>query len=151
MKVNQPDPSFILLARADSGFRSAVLCLAPVCASAQTGSLPSNPSPNPSSLSNPYYGSVTLKPATDEIVRLSLDEAVQRGLSTNLGLKESEENEKTLHGQVTGALQYFLPTITATGATGYDQFNLAAFGFGPGILDKIGNLFPGLDTSTISR
>jgi outer membrane protein TolC len=149
MKVNQPDPFFVRL-RVGLVLQTAMLCLAPVCASAQTGNLPSNPSPNPSSLSNPYYGSVTLKPATDEVVRLSLDEAVQRGLSTNLGLKESEENEKTLHGQVVGALQYFLPTITATGATGYDQFNLAAFGFGPGILDKIAPLFPGLNFSNIS-
>src|ERR1700722_246599 len=89
-------------------------------ARAQSSDLPSNPSPNPSSLSNPYYGSVTLKPATDGVVRLSLDEAVQRGLSTNLGLKEAEQNEKGLHGQEIEALQYFLPSITVTGATGYN-------------------------------
>jgi outer membrane protein TolC len=149
MIVKQPDP---LSARLRFGLvlQSAMLCMAPACALAQTANLPSNPSPNPSSLSNPYYGSVTLKPATDGVVRLSLDEAVQRGLSTNLGLKEAEQNEKGLHGQEIEALQYFLPSITVTGATGYNEFNLAAFGFGPGILGKIAPLFPGLNFSNIS-
>jgi outer membrane protein TolC len=117
---------------------------------AQTADLPSNPSPNPSSVVNPYFGSVTLHPATDEVVKLSLDEAVQRGFSTNLGLKEAEQAEKTLRGEEFEALQLFLPTITVTGGTGYNEFNLAAFGFGPGILGKIAPLFPGLNFADIS-
>ena len=43
-------------------------------ANAQTVDLPSSPSPNPSSLANPYFGSVTLHPATGEVLKLSLDE-----------------------------------------------------------------------------
>jgi outer membrane protein TolC len=125
-----------------------------LCASAatlaQTSDLPSNPSPNPSSLANPYFGSVTLHPATDEVLKLSLDESVQRGLATNLGLKEAEQAEKNLHGQEEEALQLFLPTITVTGGTGYNEFNLAAFGFGPGILKKAASLFPGLNFADIS-
>jgi len=118
--------------------------------SAQAGELPSSPAPNPSSLSNPYFGSVTLLPATDGVVKLSLDDAVGRGLKTNLGLKEAEQEEKTLQGQVTTALQYFLPSITVTGGHGHDEFNLAAFGFGPGILSKVAKLFPTLNFSDIA-
>jgi outer membrane protein TolC len=109
---------------------------------AQTTDLPSSPTPNYTSASNPYFGSVTLHPATDGVLKLSLDEAVQRGFATNLGLKEAEESEKTLHGDELEAVQLFLPTITVTGGTGVHEYNLAAFGFGPGFLDKLGGLFP---------
>jgi outer membrane protein TolC len=116
---------------------------ASVAARAQTtANFPSNPSPNPSSVANPYFGSVTLHPATDGVLKLSLDEAVHRGLETNLGLKGTEQNEKTLRGDELEALQLFLPTITASGGTGVHEYNLAAFGFGPGFLDKLGGLFP---------
>ena len=116
----------------------------------QSPDLPSNPSPNPSSLSNPYYGSITLHPATDGVLKLSLDEAIGRGLDTNLGLKEAEQSEKTYHGQEMVALQYFLPSITVSGGHAVDEFNLAAFGFTPGLLDKVAGLFPGFDLSDVS-
>jgi len=121
-----------------------------VAAAGQTADLPSSPQPNPSSVSNPFYGSVTLVPATNGVLKLSLDDAVKRGLTTNLGLKEGEQAEKLLHGEETEAFQFFLPSITLTGSTGYNEFNLAAFGFGPGLLGKIGGLFPGLDFANLS-
>ncbi|HTJ31269.1 MAG TPA: TolC family protein [Acidobacteriaceae bacterium] len=114
---------------------------------AQTGELPS--SPNPSSMTSPFFGSVTREPVTDGVVKLSIDEAVARGLKNNLGLKGPEQDEKTLHGERNEALQGFLPTINVTGSTGYNEYNLAAFGFGPGLFRKVGNLFPGLDPSSI--
>jgi len=123
---------------------------APAILCAQTAELPSNPSPSPSSLANPYFGSVTLHPATDELLKLSLDEAVRQGLLTNLGLKEAEQGEKTLRGEENEAFQLFLPTITVTGGTGYNEFNLAAFGFGPGILGKVQKLFPGFNFADLS-
>lgn len=116
---------------------------------AQTNNLPSSPSPNPSSLSNPFFGSVTREPATEGVLKLSLDEAVQRGLKNNLGLKGPEQDEKTLYGERSEALQGFLPTIDVTGSYGYSEYNLAAFGFGPGVFSKIGGLFPGFDASSI--
>jgi len=130
----------------------AILALgcAPAWLHAQSGDLPSNPSPNPSSLSNPYYGSITLHPATDGVIRLSLDEAIGRGLATNLGLKEAEESEKTFHGQENVALQYFLPSITVSGGTGLNEFNLAAFGFSPALIGKAAALFPTVSFSDIS-
>jgi outer membrane protein TolC len=95
-----------------------------------------------SSSQNPFFGSVTAQPRTSEILQLSLDDAVRRGLQNNLGLKQAESAEKVLHGQRNQALQQFLPTITLTGDTGYYQHNLAALGFGPNVAKKFTGNFP---------
>jgi outer membrane protein TolC len=100
-------------------------------------------SSNPTSASNPFYGSITVHTVTEDAIQLSLDDAVHRGLETNLGLKQAEYSEKALQGQKLQALQQFLPTITVSGDTGYYQHNLAALGFGPSVISKFGVLFPG--------
>ena len=94
--------------------------------------------PNPSSATNPYYGSITAHPATNDIIQLSLDDAIHRGLENNLGLKQAEYAENAIHGQKMQALQEFLPTVTLFGQTGFHQYNLAALGFGPGLIDRFG-------------
>ncbi len=99
--------------------------------------------PNPSSKTNPFYGSVTARVVTDEPLKLSLDDAIRRGFENNLGLKEAESGEKLYQGEKNIALQEFLPTINLTGGTGVFQHNLAAQGFGPGVLKQFGSLFPG--------
>ncbi len=98
---------------------------------------------DPSSAANPYFGSVTAQPRSDETLKLSLDDAVSRGLKNNLGLKEAENGERTVHADKSEALQEFLPTITLKGGTGIYQHNLAAQGFGPGTISKFTGLFPG--------
>ncbi len=98
---------------------------------------------NPTSATNPFFGSVTSKPATDGTVRLSLDEAIRRGFDNNLGLRQAERGETVLRGQELEALQQFLPTISVTGGVSVHEYNLAAMGFGPGFAKKLGNLFPG--------
>ncbi|MGC9157828.1 MAG: TolC family protein [Terracidiphilus sp.] len=99
--------------------------------------------PNPSSSENPFFGSVTLLPASDTALRLSLDGAVRRGLENNLGLREAEIGEKTLRGEKNEALQQFLPTITLGGETGVHQQNLVALGFGPNVIQTFAPIFPG--------
>ena len=99
--------------------------------------------PNPSSKVNPFYGSITVQTISDEPLKLSLDDAVRRGLENNLGLKEAESGEKLFRGEKNIALQEFLPTINLSGGTGVFQHNLAAQGFGPGVLKQFGALFPG--------
>ena len=98
---------------------------------------------NPSSAANPYYGSITAHPATDDVIQLSLDDAVHRGLENNLGLKQAEYSEHAIHGQKMQALQEFLPTITVSADTGFYQHNLAALGFGPSVIGKFATLLPG--------
>jgi len=113
--------------------------LAAVAASAAVGAL----AQNPTSAANPFWGSVTAQPVTGETVKLSLDDAIQRGLKNNLGLKETESVEKTYHAEYNEALQLFLPTIALTGDTGYYMHDLAALGFGPKTISKFTSLFPG--------
>ena len=55
--------------------------------------------PNPSSAANPFYGSVTVHAVSDEPLKLSLDDAIRRGLENNLGLKEAESGEKLFPGR----------------------------------------------------
>jgi outer membrane protein TolC len=93
--------------------------------------------PNPTSATNPFFGSVTAHPATDEVVRLSLDEAIALGLKNNLGLKEAENGEKMLQGQKNEALQNFLPAITLQGDLGVHQQNLTENGFGASMIAEI--------------
>lgn len=95
---------------------------------------------NPSSAMNSFYGSVTAAPAGSDPVRLSLDEAIARGLKTNLGLREAEADELSLHGQKNEALQYFLPNITLSGGTGFYQHNLVIDGYTPGTVKKFASL-----------
>jgi outer membrane protein TolC len=99
--------------------------------------------PNPPSAANPFFGSVTAHPASDETLKLSLDGAIALGLKNNLGLKQAENGEKSIQGQKTEAIQNFLPTITLSGDTGVHQTNLAALGFGPGVIGMFSSLFPG--------
>jgi len=97
--------------------------------------------PNPTSAANPFFGSVTARPVSDEKLKLSLDEAIALGLKNNLGLKEAENNEKSLQGQKNGALQNFLPTVTLTGDLGVHQQSLVAMGFGPDTVKEFSKLF----------
>jgi outer membrane protein TolC len=130
------------LAHFGSGFKGArvgcavlAVALAATAAHAQRG--------NPSSATNPFYGSVTLRPATDEVMQLSLDEAVRRGLENNLGLREAESGEKVIQGEKNEALQLFLPTLTVSGSTGIFQHDLVALGFKPTVFSNAGSIFPG--------
>ena len=107
---------------------------------------------NPSSAANPYYGSVTVHPVTDDVLKLSLDDAIRRGFDNNLGLREAESGEKAYQGQKNQALQQFLPTITLTGDTGVYQHNLAALGFGMDAVKEFGSFIPpGVALSEITR
>jgi len=106
---------------------------------------PAHAQMNPSSAQNPFYGSVTVRQVTEEPLRLSLDDAIQMGLRNNLGLKQAQNAERAVHAEQLQALQEFLPTITLTGDSGFYQHNLAALGFGPGVLSKFAQLFPGKD------
>jgi outer membrane protein TolC len=98
---------------------------------------------NPTSASNPFFGSVTVEPATSALLKLSLDEAIRRGLENNLGVREAASGQKAIAGERNEALQQFLPTITLTGDTGVYQHDLAALGFGPAVAAKFSSLVPG--------
>jgi len=120
----------------------AVACLAAVFLAGTLAEAQSQ-AQNPSSKTNPYFGSVTAHAISEEPLKLSLDEAIRRGLATNLGLREAESGEKQFQGEKNVALQQFLPTINLSGGTGVYQHNLAALGFGQGALKQFAGHLPG--------
>jgi outer membrane protein TolC len=122
---------------------SALALILPILLGVGAGAAFAQGQNSTSSATNPFYGSVTAQPVTSEPLKLSLDDAVQRGLKNNLGLKEAENGERVLHGLKTEAIQEFLPTIWFTADTGYYMHDLAALGFGPSTIAKFSSLFPG--------
>jgi len=70
---------------------------------------------NPSALAtqgqNPYLGSTPAGRVTDEVVPLSLRDAVERGLRYNLGLIESSQATAEVRAQRLRALSALLPNL----------------------------------------
>lgn len=105
---------------------------------------------NRSSAQSAYYGSVSAGAATNQVLKLSLDDAIRMGIEHNLALVEAHAQQAQAHGQSLQSLQSLLPTITAQADTGAHQFNLASEGFSPGVLREIAPLFPQTNFSNVS-
>jgi outer membrane protein TolC len=72
-------------------------------------------------------------------VRLSLDEAIQRGLKTNLGILQRESANRIVRADRIRALSALLPNVTGSVGGTEQQTNLAVFGFNfPGVPQIIG-------------
>jgi outer membrane protein TolC len=78
---------------------------------------------------NPYLGSVSKGTVTAEPVKLSVSDAVQRALATNLGLLLQEENEASAHGARLRALADLLPNLSGSLRESRQVINLEAYGF----------------------
>jgi outer membrane protein TolC len=86
-----------------------------------------------------YRGSIVAGKATDTVLDLSLDDAVQRGLRQNLGLILQTSAVKNSNGQRLEELQALLPTVTADASIEVQQINLNAFGISfPGLNPIVG-------------
>jgi outer membrane protein TolC len=86
-----------------------------------------------------FRGSLVSGKATDEVLPLSLDEAMQRGLRTNLGLILQSSNQRQANGERLQQLQQLLPTATGSLSYTVEQVDLAAYGLKfPGINPIIG-------------
>ena len=85
----------------------------------------SAPTPPPSSS---YQGSVSNDKATADTLSLTLDDAVQRGLKTNLGLLLSNTQTANARGQRLQDLQDLLPSIDGSINEAFVQSDLAAQG-----------------------
>jgi len=73
-------------------------------------------------------GSVPSGPATDQVVQLTLRDAVNTALRFNLGAIESGQNAQIARGQRLLALSSLLPQISAGASENVQQVNLATFG-----------------------
>jgi outer membrane protein TolC len=103
------------------------------------------PAVNPSSstsqggVDSSYRGSLVSGKATAEVLQLSIDDAMQRGLRTNLGLILQSSSERQANGERLVELQNLLPTVTGNVSYTVEQLNLAAFGLKfPGINPIVG-------------
>jgi outer membrane protein TolC len=75
-----------------------------------------------------YQGSVLGAPIPSGPLRLSLSEAVQRGLQTNLSIVTSGVSSSIVRAQRAQALSQLFPQITASIGATETQINLAAYG-----------------------
>jgi outer membrane protein TolC len=73
-------------------------------------------------------GSVPSGPASDELVQLTLHDAIKLALRYNLGAIESEQNTQIARGQRLRALSDLLPQVSAGASENVEQVNLATFG-----------------------
>src|SRR5580700_10043919 len=85
-------------------------------------------------------GSVPSGPASNEVLRLTLRDAINMALRYNLGAIESGENAQITQGQRLIALSALLPQVSAGVSENVAQTSLATFGFKglPGIPSVLG-------------
>lgn len=89
--------------------------------------------------SNPFQGSVATGEVSAQPVGLSLDEAIQRGLKTNLGIILSSTQTAAARGARLSQLQALLPTVDASAKETVMQEDLPAQGLRiPGFATIIG-------------
>jgi len=88
-------------------------------ASGQNGATPTQDS---------FHGSIVTGKATEGVMDLSLDDAIQRGLRQNLGLILQTSSVKNANGQRLEELQALLPTVNVDASIEVQQINLAAYG-----------------------
>ncbi len=91
---------------------------------------------------DPYAGSIVDGKATDEVLQLSLDDAVARGINTNYALTQARIQQRQAEAQTLESLDPLLPAIKANASTGVFQFNLVQFGFTPAVLPQFASLIP---------
>jgi len=82
-------------------------------------------SPTPFS---PNLGSVPSGPATNEVLRLTLRDAINMALRYNLGVIESGENARAVRGQRLRALSNLLPQVSAGASENVEQLSAATLG-----------------------
>ena len=114
----------------------------PVPATPDNGSSTSTSSSTPAAptqSTSPYQGSVPgkLEPG---VIPISLQDAINRGLKTNLGLLLSSQDVQSARGERWKQLSALLPNVTTTSYIDGSQVDLAEFGFAN---------FPGVTIPTI--
>jgi outer membrane protein TolC len=87
---------------------------------------------------DPYAGSLTQGKATNEVIELSVADALDRGLKYNLGLYLSERSTDQTRAERLRTLSNLMPVINGGFTEEEEKLNLKAFGF---------SNFPGFPTS----
>jgi outer membrane protein TolC len=87
-----------------------------------------NPSARATQTLNPYLGSTPDSKVVEGELKLSLDEAVARGLRFNLGLIDSQQADAGVRAQRARALAALLPQISARAEQTYEQLSFKELG-----------------------
>jgi outer membrane protein TolC len=89
---------------------------------------------------SPLTGSVPSGSASNEVLRLTLRDAITGALRFNLATTKSAENARIARGQRLLALSKLLPQVSAGLSENVDQLNLATFGLQgiPGVPNIVG-------------
>jgi outer membrane protein TolC len=77
----------------------------------------------------PVNAPYAVQQASSDVLRLSLDDAVARGVDQNLNVKLARQNELAVHGEILTVGNALLPNLKAVGQLETQQINLAALGF----------------------
>ena len=101
--------------------------LAPASLAAQ-GSIGLQPPQASGPTASSYQGSIAGAEVSSQTIDLSLDDAIQRGLKTNLGIILSGTQSASARGHVLSELQSLLPSVDATGKETIMQVDLPAEG-----------------------
>jgi outer membrane protein TolC len=75
-----------------------------------------------------FNGSAMVEKPVPEIVKLSILDAIDRGLKRNLGLLLSQQQSEATRAQSRRNLSVLLPNVSGGVSDGVNQINLAAFG-----------------------
>jgi hypothetical protein len=82
-----------------------------------------NPSARATQTLNPYLGSTPEGKAGDGEIRISLEDAIARGLCFNLGLIDSQQADAGVRAEREHALSQLLPQISARAQQSYEQLS----------------------------
>src|SRR5665213_2490377 len=114
--------------------KAKVCAVAAICCGLVAGAraqeiaeLPAAPVPHVATVK--LSGGVEVEQARPGAMSLSLDEAIELGLTHNLQLELARQNQRSVHGQVLTVANNLLPSLTAKASTGTQEINLAAMGF----------------------
>lgn len=88
----------------------------------------SNPSARATQSLNPYLGSVPGGKVVEGEIRLTLSDAIRRGLEFNLGLIESQQSSADVTAQRMQAFSALLPQITARAQQNFEQISTSELG-----------------------
>jgi outer membrane protein TolC len=87
-----------------------------------------NPSARATQTLNPYLGSTPDGKVVEGEIKLSLEDAVERGLRFNLGLIDSQQSDATVRAQRERAFSALLPQISARAQQTYQQLSFKEIG-----------------------
>jgi outer membrane protein TolC len=135
--------------RYSSRFSSVILSATAVVLSYSGLAYGQTPSPGLTSLpsaeqviqrtQDPYLGSIPQGQATNEVIDLTVEDALERGLKYNLGLYFSERATEQIRAERLRSLANLMPVVNGSVTEEEQKINLKAFGFNfPGFPSSVG-------------